>query len=137
MIEGGEEYYQGKVDFESFISIHLSRIGFLSSKLFETTSGTNWQKNALNYYFAIKSLQASIAPYLDDDFDKKVYNICEKTTKRYNKRHEKKKEKSIKKGRYYDVKDTIEVANSILTLITTNLKDRGLLLSEEVHPHAI
>jgi len=126
--------YREKLDFQLYIIRQLIRIGDLSSRIFESSRANVWQKNALNYYFAVSSLFATISPYLDMSVITERNVIEKKAQEKYQLREEERgKSKLTKRSKFSDVKDTIEVSNDLLKLIMKSLKDKGLLLQEETY----
>jgi len=128
-VESGGLY--GQITFEQVIFSQLMRIGFLSSNIFETASG-EWQRNALNYFYAVKGLEAMVAPYFDDKYQNTLNDIEIEAKAKYSKLQEIEENVLTKPSKFYHVISTIDITNKILKLITEHLKQMGLLISPSV-----
>ena len=129
--KSNEEFY-GRIDFESVIFNHLIRISWLSTHLFETSDGSMWQKNVLNYYYSVKALEATVVPYLDKEYRDGIIVLESDMKIKYEDRHKEDKTRMSKLSKFDDVRETIDVTNETLKLITMSLKKNGLLIPSEV-----
>lgn len=120
--------YFGNVSFENVIYIQLLKVGNLSLKLYEIPSG-NWQRNVINYFYSIKSLEALIFPYLnEDDYYKTEVDIAVKEAREKYRKLKKKGNVLTKVSKYDEMNLTIELSNTLLSLMTEKLKKKGLLI---------
>jgi len=133
MVRKEEDKFYGRVDFEQVIYLQMLKIGDLSSRIFSTTDTDEWQKNALNYYYAVRMLEALLYPYLDDEYYKAVEQIKEVAREKYETRENNNSEDNehVTENLYLDVKDTIEVTNEIINLISERMKKLGLLIPKQ------
>ncbi len=126
-----EDKFYGRVDFEQVIYLQILKIGDLSSRIFNTPETDEWQKNALNYYYAVRMLEALLYPYLDKKYYEAVEEIEKKAKEKYEKRQDGGSEEYATENLYLDVKDTIEVTNEIIRLISERMKKLGLLIPKQ------
>jgi len=132
-----EDKIYGRIDFEQVIYLQLLKIGELSTRVFDEAESDTWQKNALNYYYAVKLLEAILYPYLDDAYFNELETIKQASIARYEERQNQQANKEPDNGYvanniYHDVKDTIETTNEMIKLITRTLKKIGLLIPKQV-----
>jgi len=132
-----EDKIYGRIDFEQVIYLQLLKIGELSTRVFDEAESDTWQKNALNYYYAVKLLEAILYPYLDDAYFNELEAIKQASIARYEERQNQQANKKPDNGYvanniYHDVKDTIETTNEMIKLITRTLKKIGLLIPKQV-----
>jgi len=132
-----EDKIYGHIDFEQVIYLQLLKIGELSTRVFDEAESDTWQKNALNYYYAVKLLEAILYPYLDDAYFNELEAIKQASITRYEERQNQQANKKPDNGYvanniYHDVKDTIETTNEMIKLITRTLKKIGLLIPKQV-----
>ena len=114
----------GHIEFEQVVYYQLVKVGELSTRIFESGDTSEWLKNALNYYYSVKLLEALIYPYLSNNYFKQLKGIEDKGIKKYKARTE--------KDLFYDVKDIIETTNEIVKLIAQTLKKIGLLIPARI-----
>jgi len=132
-----EDKIYGHIDFEQVIYLQLLKIGELSTRVFDEAESDTWQKNALNYYYAVKLLEAILYPYLNDEYFNELEAIKQASIARYEERQNQQANKKPDNGYvanniYHDVKDTIETTNEMIKLITRTLKKIGLLIPKQV-----
>lgn len=126
MAGAGAEFY-GDISFEGVIFHQLLRTSALSQRLFYLAT-SEWQANALNYYFSVKTLEAIVAPYLDEDYFKYVKELTNKAVEKYNELKKNEQTDLTKTSKYQYVLDTVNLSNDILKAITNKLKEAGLLI---------
>jgi len=121
-----EGSYYGNIQFEQVIFFHLLKLTNMSLRLFETITST-WQRNVINYYHGVKSLESLVYAYLGGKYDEESEDERRKAEEKYNKI---KTGKSLltKPTKYEEMNITIEYSNHLLRLITTKLKEVGLLI---------
>lgn len=119
-----------RVSFEDAIFRHLLNIGDLSTRTFETTTGA-WQKNALNFYQSVMTLEKMVSTYLSPKYWKKRNKIIKDNQENYKRARENgTSEYFVYPSRYQYVVMTTKVANDILSEILIELRARGLLIPE-------
>lgn len=124
-IQPKEDYY-GNIGFEQVVFYHLLKLADMSLRLFEVV-GSTWQRNVLNYYQGVKSLESLIFPYLGEDYERNAEELRKEAERKYSQIN-KDKDVFMKPTKYEEMNITIEYSNNLLRLITLKLKEAGLLI---------
>lgn len=130
-LQSSEESYYGNIQFEQVIFYHLLKLTNMSLRLFETPTST-WQRNVINYYHGVKSLESLVYPYLGDGYEKELEEIKKGSEEKYKDIETNKGSSLTKPTKYQEMNITIEYSNSLLRIITIKLKEAGLLIPGSV-----
>ena len=136
MGEAFDTKFGGKVTFEEVVYRQMMNIAEASLKIYEYAN-TGWQKNALNYYYGVITLQSFVEPYIDtEEYQKEITEILSDGQKKYKilKRNESKD--LIKYGRHQYVNLTVTVGAKILKTLMKRLADEALLIPRAIQANA-
>jgi len=128
--------FGGKVTFEEVVYRQMMNIAEASLKIYEYAN-TGWQKNALNYYYGVITLQSFVEPYIDSkEYQMEIAEILSDGQKKYKilKRNESKD--LIKYGRHQYVNLTVSVGAKILKTLMKRLADEALLIPRAIQANA-
>lgn len=126
-----EGSYYGNIQFEQVIFFHLLKLTNMSLRLFETATST-WQRNVINYYHGVKSLESIVFPYLGEKYEEESEEMRKESEKNYKDIKTVESSSLTKPTKYQEMNVTIEYSNSLLRLITVKLKEAGLLIPGSV-----
>lgn len=122
----------GEINFEFVVIQRLQKLGNLADTLF---SGSNLEKKADGYYFAIQNFLSMVEPYISgDSFNQELQDIYDKADERIEAKEKMNSETSnlTKQGANFKVYETLRVSNEIMRLVVTKLKEEGLLIPESI-----
>lgn len=136
---GGEAFdtkFGGKVTFEEVVYRQMMNIAESSLKIYEYAN-TGWQKNALNYYYGVLTLQSFVEPYIkNDEYTKEIDKIIANGKKQYNILKKNESRDLIRYGRHQYVNLTVSVGAKILKVLMQNLADEALLIPRAIQANA-
>jgi hypothetical protein len=136
MGEAFDTKFGGKVTFEEVVYRQMMNIAEASLKIYEYAN-TGWQKNALNYYYGILTLQSFVEPYIKDEkYKQEIDEIISNGQKQYDilKRNETKD--LIRYGRHQYVNLTVSIGAKILKVLMQHLADEALLIPRAIQANA-
>lgn len=136
---GGEAFdtkFGGKVTFEEVVYRQMMNIAESSLKIYEYAN-TGWQKNALNYYYGVLTLQSFVEPYIkNEEYTKEIDKIIANGQKQYNILKKNESRDLIRYGRHQYVNLTVSVGAKILKVLMQNLADEALLIPRAIQANA-
>lgn len=138
-MQGSEPFdtkFGGKVTFEEVVYRQMMNIAEASLKIYEYAN-TGWQKNALNYYYGVITLQSFVEPYIDNDqYQKDIKKIIEDGQAQYQILKSNESKDLIKYGRHQYVNLTVTVGAKILKTLMKRLADEALLIPRAIQANA-
>lgn len=138
-MQGSEPFdtkFGGKVTFEEVVYRQMMNIAEASLKIYEYAN-TGWQKNALNYYYGVITLQSFVEPYIDNEkYQKDIKEIIEEGQKQYQILKKNESKDLIKYGRHQYVNLTVTVGAKILKTLMKRLADEALLIPRAIQANA-
>ena len=136
MGEAFDTKFGGKVTFEEVTYRQMMNIAEASLKIYEYAN-TGWQKNALNYYYGVITLQSFVEPYIDtDEYKKEINTILSDGQKKYKILKKNESKDLIKYGRHQYVNLTVTVGAKILKTLMKRLADEALLIPRAIQANA-
>jgi hypothetical protein len=136
---GGEAFdtkFGGKVTFEEVAYRQMMNLAEASLKIYDYAN-TNWQKNALNYYYGVMTLQALVEPYINTEaYQKEVSEVILEGRRKYMLLKKNESKDLIKYGRHQYVNLTVSVGSKILKIIMLRLADEALLIPRAIQASA-
>ena len=134
--EAFDTKFGGKVTFEEVVYRQLMNIGEASLKIYDYAN-TNWQKNALNYYYGVLTLKSMVEPYITGEgYEKEIEDILKEGQKKYHLLKKNEKKDLIKYGRHQYVNLTISIGSKILKVLMKHLADEALLIPRAIQANA-
>lgn len=112
---------------DGLIYLRLVRISELSNSIYDFVS-TEWQRNAINYYYAIQNFAVLLRPHMTDDDDKAIKRLQAEFEDIYFQFRKPAVQKAIRLGQQAYINLTIELANSILDLLVRRLAENGMYM---------
>ena len=138
-MQGSEPFdtkFGGKVTFEEVVYRQMMNIAEASLKIYEYAN-TGWQKNALNYYYGVITLQSFVEPYIDNDkYQAEIKAIITEGQKQYQILKQNESKDLIKYGRHQYVNLTVTVGAKILKTLMKRLADEALLIPRAIQANA-
>jgi hypothetical protein len=136
MGEAFDTKFGGKVTFEEVVYRQMMNIAEASLKIYEYAN-TGWQKNALNYYYGVITLQSFVEPYIDtNEYQKEITEILADGRKKYKILKQNESKDLIKYGRHQYVNLTVTVGAKILKTLMKRLADEALLIPRAIQANA-
>lgn len=134
--EAFDTKFGGKVTFEEVVYRQMMNIAESSLKIYEYAN-TGWQKNALNYYYGVLTLQSFVEPYIrNDDYTSEIEKIISDGQNQYDILKKNEKRDLIRYGRHQYVNLTVSVGAKILKVLMQNLADEALLIPRAIQANA-
>jgi hypothetical protein len=119
--------FSGEISEEVILLQHLARIGELSTRIYENTSG-EWQRDALNYVSAIQHYEAIVVRHLDAQYRDKLRLLSKIYRDKLLKyRFDHPNTTATELGKEYELTLTLSFARRKLMLLQRILDAKGVL----------
>jgi len=120
---------------EGTIFMCIQRISVLSSQLYFSAS-PEWQQAVMNYYYAVLNFQAILHPHLSDDDKQRIRGLIEHQNDLYFKMRRPVTGNRMRHGSQVYINMTIDLANSIFTVLVERLSELGMYMEGSVDAEA-
>ena len=112
---------------DGLIYLRLVRIAELSNSIYDFVS-TEWQRNAINYYYAVTNFAVLLRPHLSEEDDTDIRKLKAEFEDIYFQFRKPAVQRTIRLGHQAYINLTIELANGILDLLVKRLSENGMYM---------
>jgi len=120
---------------EGLVFMRLQRIGALSDTLYDYAS-TDWQKNAMNYYYAVTNFSVILYPHLTDEDIARIHALKVKYTAQYKVMKRPAAGNRTRFGMQDYINLNIDYSNDVLRVLIARLGSLGMYMESSVSAKA-